>query len=174
MYSFGISGDWTFEDTIGSLGCKVYAYDPTIDHPKKRSRNVSFKKIGVAAATSNDKKYQTLDAILHTNGHTNIKISYLKLDIEGAELKGLLAWLESGSLDKVQQIAIEVHLVGAEEKNQTSEFLHTIKDLHLKGNYRIFNWEANNCWKNYNKNEDYFRLAEIVLKKINQEVSCAT
>ena len=174
VYSFGIGGDWTFEDTIGAFGCKVYAYDPTIDHPKNRSENVKFDKIGVSAETSDDKKYQTLDAILSTNGHTTTKISYLKLDIEGAEMKGLSAWLESGSLDKVQQIAMEVHLIAAEQKNETLEFLQTIKDLHLKGNYRVFNWEANNCWKNYNKNENYFRLAEIVLTKINPEISCAT
>ena len=84
VYSFGIGGDWTFEDTIGTLGCKVYAYGPTINVKMVRSENVMFEKIGVAAETSSDSMYQTIDAILAKNRHTKTKISYLKLDMEGA------------------------------------------------------------------------------------------
>ena len=119
-----------------------------------------------------DKNYQTLDQILQENGHTNTKISYLKLDIESHELSGLPLWLKSGALDNVEQLAMEVHLEPPEEK-VTLEFLQTFKDLELKGNFRIFNWEANNCWKNYNRNYDYFGLIEIVLKKINPSNACS-
>ena len=36
VYSFGIADDWTFEDTMAGLGCRVRAFDPTIDSPEKR------------------------------------------------------------------------------------------------------------------------------------------
>ena len=172
VYSFGIGGDWSFEDGIGAFGCKVYAYDPSINHAEIRSENVTFRKIGVVGHTTNDDKYKTLETILKDNGHTNTKISYLKLDIEKGELTALPAWLGSKSLDNIKQIAMEVHLQPPEEK-VTLDFLRTFKNLELQGNYRIFNWEANNCWKNYNKKYDYFGLVEIVLKKINPESSCS-
>ena len=172
VYSFGIGYDWSFEDGIAGFGCKVYAYDPTIDHATVRSKNIAFKKIGVVGEASNDKRYQTLNQILRENGHTQTKISYLKLDIEAHELSGLPLWLKSGALENVEQLAIEVHLEPPEEK-VTLEFLQTFKDLELQGNFRIFNWEANNCWKNYNRNYDYFGLVEIVLKKINLNSSCS-
>ena len=102
----------------------------------------------------------------------NTKISYLKLDIEAHELSGLPMWLKSGALKNVEQIAMEIHLEPPEEK-VTLEFLKTFQDLQLIGNYRIFNWEANNCWKNFKKRYEYFGLSEIVLKKIPQDNSCA-
>ena len=173
VYSFGVGKDWSFENTLGDWGCNVYAYDPTIDQPVNISKNVIFKKIGVEPYNSNNKNYESFDRILKTNGHESAKISYVKLDIEGLELSLLSIWLESGLLNKVQQIAFEVHL-DPPEKKVTLEFLQTFKDLQLQGNYRIFNWEANNCWKNSNgKKYDYFGLAEIVLKKIDPYTSCA-
>ena len=171
VYSFGIGGDWTFEDTIASFGCKVYAYDPTINLPTFRSKNITFKKIGLSELPIND-KFQTLSKIINENGHTNTKISYLKMDIEGAELSGLRVWIESGLLDNVQQIGMEVHL-GEKNRMFTLPFLNTLRKLQLKANFRIFNWEANNCWKNVNRNEQYFSLAELVFKKINTKFECS-
>ena len=170
IYSFGISNDWSFEDIIGSMGCRVYAFDPTIDHKPKRSENISFEKIGVVGKPTYDKSYKTLDQILKDNGHTNTKISYLKMDIEGHELSGLPLWLKSGALRNVQQIAMEVHL-NSNPESDTKAFFQTFKDLHLQGNYRIFNWEANNCWT---KSTIYHYLFEIVLKKINPTNLCSS
>ena len=67
---------------------------------------------------------------------------------------------------------MEVHLKGGEEKI-TLEFLQTFKDLQLQGNYRIFYWEANYIWNIANKQFNYLPYAEIVLRKINPEKSCA-
>jgi len=171
VYSFGVGNDISFEKTFADMGCKVFAYDPTINHSKHKFESISFKKIGVVGVPGKDKNYQTLNEIFKNNGHVGTKISYLKLDIEEAELTGLPVWLASGALENVQQIAMEVHLKSLDPK-VTLDFLEHFIDLQLKGDFRIFNWEANNCWKNLNKKIDYFGLSEIVLKKINPENLC--
>ena len=91
------------------------------------------------------------------------------MDIEGEEVYGLHVWLESGSLANVQQIAMEYH-VNEDRKKVIQKFLATLRDLQIKENFRIFNWEANNCWKNKN---GYINLAEIVLKRIDPETECS-
>ena len=171
VYSFGVGNDFSFEKTIAEMGCTVFANDPTVDYPSYISENFSFEKIGVVGTPDEDELYQTLDKIFENNGHTYSKISYLKLDIEGAELSGLPIWLKSGALKNVQQIAIEIHLLSPEEET-TLDFLKTFIDLNLIGNFRIINWEANNCWKNLNKKKDYFGLSAILLKKINPVNIC--
>ncbi len=35
IYSFGVAGDWTFEEAMAGLGCTVRAFDPTIDGKQK-------------------------------------------------------------------------------------------------------------------------------------------
>ena len=173
VYSFGVGGDSSFERTIAEMGCKVFAYDPTINPSKHNFGSISFKKIGVVGVPGKNKNYQTLNEIFKNNGHVDTKISYLKLDIEKGELTGLPVWLASGALKNVQQIAMEVHL-NPTDPNVTLDFLEHFLDLQLKGDFRIFNWEANNCWKNSNRNrhKNYFFLSEIVLKKINPENRC--
>ena len=171
VYSFGAGNNFSLEETIAEMGCKVFANDPRVDYPSYISENFSFEKIGVLGTPGEDETYQTLDEIFENNGHTNSIISYLKLDIEGAELSGLPIWLKSGALKNVQQIAIEIHLLSPEEET-TLDFLKTFIDLNLIGNFRIINWEANNCWKNLNKKKDYFGLSEILLKKINPVNIC--
>ena len=77
VYSFGISTDWTFEDMMASFGCKVHAYDPTIDIPSFKYPNIEFKKIGLSGNPGNG-KYKTFLEIISENGHSDTKISYLK------------------------------------------------------------------------------------------------
>ena len=122
---------------------------------------------------NNEQNYHTLDHILSENGHISTNISYMKLDIESHELSGLPVWLNSGLLNQVQQIAVEIHLQTS-EKQSTLDFLNTLKNLSIVGNFRVFDWEANNCWKNLNKDTNHFGLAEIVLKKINPRNSCSS
>ena len=36
VYSFGVAKDWSFEDAMAMLGCRVRAFDPSIDAPERR------------------------------------------------------------------------------------------------------------------------------------------
>ena len=93
----------------------------------------------------NEDDLKTLSQIFDENGHIDTRISYLKMDIEGTELHGLPMWLESGFFANVQQIAIEYHLRGVQDYLR-EDFLQALKDLHTKEDFRIFSWEANNCF----------------------------
>ena len=166
IFSFGISDDWTFEDMMDDLGCTVYAFDPTVNYPSKRRRNITFEKLGVAAKKDTDNLLDTLGNILKKYHHENRKISYLKIDIEGAELAGLPSWLSEGALKNVQQIAAEVHLRGTES---TIEFLKTLQRLYFEGDYRLISYEPNGCWFNKERSQKFYNLFEIVLKKVNQD-----
>ena len=48
------------------------------------------------------------DAI-ELNGDLGKPITYLKVDVEGSELKSISQWIDSGILDYVRQIGIEIH-----------------------------------------------------------------
>ena len=166
IFSFGIAGDWTFEDMMDNLGCTVFAFDPSVDFPSKRGRNITFEKLGVAAKKDQAKLMDTLGNILKKYHHETTKISYLKMDIEGSELTGLPQWLSDGALKYVQQIAAEVHLRGTET---TIEFLKTMQRLYFEGDYRLISYEPNGCWHNIADKEKFYYLSEIVLKKVNQK-----
>ena len=40
IYSFGIAGDWSFEEAMAELGCTIRAFDPTIDGKSKPATNL--------------------------------------------------------------------------------------------------------------------------------------
>ena len=87
----------------------MHAYDPTVDLSKTEI-NFNFHKIGVSHV--DDKEgYKTLGSLIEANGHKGRHITLVKMDVEGAELKGLKVWLEEGALDNVHQLAMEYHLL---------------------------------------------------------------
>ena len=96
----------------------------------------------------------------------------MKFDVEGAELKAMPIWIKSGVLSHVRQLALEIHI----EHGLASmrHFFQTFKDLQLRNQFRIFSWDPNICWKNFDKNAGkYFRLTEIVFRKIDPENACS-
>ena len=110
---------------MSGLGCRVWAYDPSSSHPALRGPNTHFSRLGVGARASTDPAWplDTLQGILATNGHSQHNISYLKVtpalsscppvlqvDIEGEELASLPQWLDTGVLDRVHQLGMELHL----------------------------------------------------------------
>ena len=51
----------------------------------------------------------TLAKAMESNGHTDTSISYLKVDVESSEINSIPEWLQTGALNNVQQIGIEMH-----------------------------------------------------------------
>ena len=172
IYSFGIDKDWTFEDAMSNFGCTVYAHDPTVHYPRHRSKNTFFEKVGVASKADTKNNLKDLKTILEANGHRKSKISYLKMDIEEYEIEGLQAWLKSGALDNIDQIGLEFHLNHGDVIRKTRTFIKALVDLHSKQNFSLISYEANNCYKNIDRSQKYFSLAEIVLKKQRKDQRC--
>ncbi|EFA80773.1 hypothetical protein PPL_06359 [Heterostelium album PN500] len=121
VFSFGIANDFTFDDELTKLGCKVESFDPSMSmESQKRSDLNNFWKIGIADKDTNDfegKEYggsrkqvwevYTLETLMK-----RFKVEYLdflKMDIEGNEWPILKQWIESGILKKIKMLTFEVH-----------------------------------------------------------------
>ena len=169
VYSFGIKNDWSFEDIMDRIGCAVYAFDPSVDFPRQRGNKITFEKIGVTATTNEKKRLYSLSDILERNSHSDLKISYLKFDIERHELAGLPAWYASGALQHVQQFGFEFHL---REAKEAAELFKTIRDLTLDANYRLIVYDLNGRYVSCRKEklqDYYFNQGEIVFKKLDDD-----
>lgn len=171
VYSFGVADDWSFEDAMGAMGCKVRAFDPSIAAPAKRSDNVSFHKLGIAHFSGNTQiktnghkgdymtvPVKTLGDILEEFGDGDKEVFYLKVDVEGSELEALPEWIESGSLRNVRQLGLEFHtgrsIVPDEEATETfAVLIQSIQKLHEMG-FRLISYQPNGC---VGKNGDLFK-----------------
>jgi hypothetical protein len=103
VYSFGIGGEWAFEDWAAGHGCEVHAFDPTKElrerHSQHNVRNVTFHYIGLGGSdadlnfTSGYGKLggmlMPLDRILTSLGHAHRPIGVLKIDCEGCEWEAM-------------------------------------------------------------------------------------
>ena len=105
---------------MGSLGCIVYAYDPTVNLPLSPAQNVYFKKMGLGHFMGKKELFTpnkrsdplpitTLKDAISKNGHLGKEITYLKVDIESSEIKAIPEWIQSGVLENVRQIGMELH-----------------------------------------------------------------
>ncbi|XP_023321884.1 uncharacterized protein LOC111696505 [Eurytemora carolleeae] len=110
IYSFGINNEWSFEDIMDTMNCKIYAYDHTINTSPNRGKGISWFKKGMGSSKAG--ALDTLENHIRFNKHENSTIDYLKVDIEGEELNSLPQWLESGVLKNVDQLGMEFHLKG--------------------------------------------------------------
>ena len=110
VYSFGLGGEWSFEDWAGALGCEVHAFDPTLQlravHESHRVPNVTFHYLGLGADGARrfssgygriGGQIRLLDDVVSSLGHAGRRI-LLKLDIEGSEWE---AFYQMGTQSRV-------------------------------------------------------------------------
>ena len=151
---------------MDELGGTVYAFDPSVNVPSKRGRNIRFEKLVVAAKNNTAILLDTLGTILRKYHHEIRKISDLNVDIEGLEFAGRRKWLSDGALKNVQQIVAELDLGGAES---SIAFFKTMQRLYFEGNYRLISYEPNGCCFNMRKRLNFYYFFEIVLEKVSQD-----
>ena len=186
IYSFGIADHYAFESDMGKLGCVVHAYDPTVELPSSPTKNVHFKKIGLGHFTGNMKvrsnndpknltkplPVTTLKDAIVRNGDFGKEITYIKVDIESAELKAIPEWIESGILKNVRQIGIELHTgqLYVDKKDRprvTKSLLKSMLQMYDDLGFRHVSYSPNTC---VGKDADslgkrYYTFMDIVLYK---------
>eukprot|EP01102_Stenamoeba_stenopodia_P000515 TRINITY_DN10503_c0_g1_i1.p1 TRINITY_DN10503_c0_g1~~TRINITY_DN10503_c0_g1_i1.p1 ORF type:complete len:354 (-),score=70.45 TRINITY_DN10503_c0_g1_i1:289-1350(-) len=120
VYSFGSNNDFAFEDDLISFtDCEVHTFDPTMGvKPHQRNSQNWFWDIGIAdkKQTVNvldmykgplERKFSTLEEIMKSLGHT--KVWLVKMDVEYSEWSSLRQMFKSHTLDRVDQLVLEVH-----------------------------------------------------------------
>lgn len=118
VYSFGINKEWSFEDQMAKYGCNIYAFDPSTNETNHdRGKMIHFQHIGLSnieESTIDGWNLYPLSNIyksLSISAHPELTIiDYLKIDIESYEWKVIPQILESGMLNHIRQLSIEVHL----------------------------------------------------------------
>jgi uncharacterized Zn finger protein len=90
------------------------------------------------------------------------------VDVESAELKAMPEWIESGIIDQVSQIGIEIH-TDVFKTNNIVEELGNLVDLMrnlYKANFRLISTSNNECIaKEHDMEKRYFNLMEVVFYK---------
>ena len=103
-----MADDWSFEESMSQLGCTVHAFDPSVDLPEAEAerlgdeKSIIFRQIGLGRHTGSDVirvsnrgnarvsvPVMSLRDVLDKYLQPGTRVTYLKVDIEGTELKAL-------------------------------------------------------------------------------------
>jgi len=114
----------------------------------------------------------TLSDAIDLMNDTGKTISYLKVDIEGSERLAMGEWIDSGILENVRQIGIEIHTdVPVPQLNVTlTTLVNTFQRLYDSG-FRMISNTNNECiGKKFDFLNKYHSLFEVVFFKPSQSV----
>jgi len=106
-YSFGISDDVSWDETIAKKNIPVFMYDHTIDCLPKDNKYFYWSKIGIRG-NSEIENCNTLTELLKFNNHDTEDQLILKMDVESSEWDALDS-VDSCVLNQFSQIVIELH-----------------------------------------------------------------
>lgn len=151
VYSFGINYDFSFDEAAAQYyGCEVHSFDPSMDTEDFTKDRVHFHKLGISSRDEISTEQWTLlryNTIRKRLGHTERKISVLKVDIEHYEWTVIPDILTTSDLTGTTNLVIEFHLeMSSPEQDRPKYFLalKILKNLYDAG-FRIF-WTHQNKW----------------------------
>lgn len=141
-YSLGIDGEVSWDRQIADMNIDVYQYDHTIAGPPEQHPKFHWWKVGIGVEKSADGQLDSLENLLHANGHTNRNDLILKCDIEGFEYD-MLSTISPDVLNRFRQIVIEMHFF---EQIPNVEFANKmiLAILNLTRDHAVVHVHANN------------------------------
>lgn len=160
VYSFGIKNEWSFDEAMEALGCRVYAFDPSMNRTRHdHTSKIHFYDLGLSDRDEqrlDDKDVKknwtmkSLDSIYRNLlGHGGKIIDYLKIDIERDEWIVLPQILSSGMMDHVRQMGVEIHLLSPTGNNTLDGIRQNIKILKSLEDYGLVRFDSKfNLWSN--------------------------
>ncbi|XP_042868130.1 uncharacterized protein LOC122250661 [Penaeus japonicus] len=163
VFSFGINHDWSFEDEMAEFGCKVFAYDPTMDvEDHQRSPNLRFFATGIANFNGTkiigmgknwkERKVNRFENLVKEAGMEGVAIDVVKLDVELSELDFFQDMLFNSRhvLKNIKQLAVEIHsYFRSQEVNSLSRhqvFWPYLNLLRCAG-FKLISSEAGGYWR---------------------------
>ncbi|XP_063586034.1 uncharacterized protein LOC134763482 [Penaeus indicus] len=163
VFSFGINHDWSFEDEMAEFGCKVFAYDPTMDvESHQRSPNVQFFATGISNYNGTkvigmgknwkERKVDRFENLVKEAGMEGRPIDVVKLDVELSELDFLQDMLFNSRhvLRNIKQLAMEIHShfksnnVGS---TATSQVFWPYLNLMRCAGFKLISSESGGYWR---------------------------
>jgi hypothetical protein len=136
VYSIGIRDIYRTERTYAAMGCSVFAFDCTIDHPRNLSANITFYPFCVGSnttemlldgaqtrVTNNLRKsewlsgltpqFKSLPDIIKYLGHEHTELTMLKMDCEGCEWEGVSTLHREmpDYFNTIRMLQLEMHFV---------------------------------------------------------------
>ena len=139
VYSFGLSDQWSFLDSMNEFACQIYSFDPLkkikfSDHDPHR--RIYFYEIGL---DGQDRTHPTMKWNMKTAPsiyemltelHGPKLIDVMKVDVEFAEWDAIPQMLQSGFLaDKVKQLTVELHFRANDTLKTYQDRIHILQDL---------------------------------------------
>jgi hypothetical protein len=141
-YSLGIGHEASWDLAIADLGLGVWQYDPTVEGPPTTHPKFQFRRVGIAAQTSADRAWCTLESLIVENGHEGQHNLILKMDIEGAEWD-VLPSARAETLEQFSQVLVELH--GLCDLDDADKILRVLDTLaHLSRTHQSVHVHGNN------------------------------
>ena len=129
-YSFGISGNVSWDKDMASRGYDVFMYDHTIDGLPEENTRFHWSKLGIADGVTHDDRLKTLEELISRNGHEGKRDMILKMDVEGAEW-GFLESVKPETLSQFSQMTFELHnMIKLADHERVLNILRKINETH--------------------------------------------
>lgn len=152
-YSFGISNDVTWDDAMANKGYEIFMYDHTIECLSKQRNAFHYFRTGISAEKNEKGLLDTLENMIHSNGHSQTRNMILKMDVEGAEWP-VLETVNLETLSQFDQIVFEMHGFIDTDDLFRDSMINVLKKINVThqvvhvhpNNYCIPVWDNDRPW----------------------------